>query len=238
MGMPITVEVLGDIPDQTITSVFDYFRHIDDVFSTYKPDSQISRLNRGELAENGLSDEVRDILAACERMKLRTKGYFDISHNGVTDPSGLVKGWAVWNAAQIIEKAGYRNYFVEAGGDIQAGGFNSRGKKWTVGIRHPIQKNKFAKTIEVTDSAVATSGTYERGRHIYHPQTGRAVEDPLSLTVIGPNIEEADVIATAAFAMGPQRALGFVAGQGFEGYMITKDLKASFTAGFENYVKN
>ncbi len=237
MGMPITVEIVG-AESQFIEQVFDYFRHVDTVFSTFKPDSEISRFNRGEIEKSRLSDEVREVLAACQRLKLRTSGYFDIARGNGIDPSGLVKGWAIWNAADLIEHAGFINYCVDAGGDIQLGGTNETGGYWQVGLRHPVQKDKVTAVMELTNSAVATSGTYERGQHIYNPHTGEAVTDPIALTVVGTNIEDADVIATAAFAMGPQKALDFVASQGMEGYMITADHRAQYTEGFRNYLKS
>lgn len=237
MGMPVTVKII-DGAEAVFDIIFEYFEHVDEVFSTFKPESEISRLNRAEIKHDQLSAEVKDVLAACQRMKLRSQGYFDIERNGKVDPSGLVKGWAVWNAAQIIEQAGSKNYFVDAGGDIQAGGANEQGSPWSVGLRHPTLREKIVKTLLISNGAVATSGIYERGQHIYDPHTGKSVASLLALTVVGPNIEDADVVATAAFAMGASKALDFVSSQGLEGYMITPDHNAHYTAGFERYIKN
>ena len=99
MGMPITVEVLDHaVTEAEIDSVFAYFRAVDETFSTYKEHSEISRINRGELCEEEYSDEMKTILALSEQTRQETRGYFDIQQNGILDPSGIVKGWAILNA--------------------------------------------------------------------------------------------------------------------------------------------
>jgi len=91
--------------------------------------------------------------------------------------------------------------------------------------------------LSVTDRGVATSGTYVRGQHIYNPlDEDQLITDVLSLTVIGPDIYEADRFATAAFAMG-RNGINFIEClEDFEGYMIDKNKLATFTTGFEKWV--
>lgn len=238
MGMPITIEVVGDGPDleQAMNAAFDYLVWVDETFSTYKAASEISRINDGELVEAHASETVREVLAACVEMRGRTDGYFDIHRqNGRIDPSGYVKGWAVRGAADKLAEAGRRNYFVEAGGDLQARGHNAEGGPWRVGIRNPFNKREIVKVLGITDGGVATSGTYERGDHIYNPHTGRAATELASMTVVGPDITVADVFATAAFAMGLKGA-GWVATQGLECYAIAPDGSATFTPGLRKYL--
>jgi thiamine biosynthesis lipoprotein len=236
MGMPVTVEVVETAEVSLFNAVFDYFVYVDEKFSTYKAGSEISRINRGELGCEDASEDMKLIFQLAEQTRRETNGYFDIHHQGLLDPSGIVKGWAIYNAAEILHKSGSENYYVEAGGDIQASGNNGQGGKWRVGIRNPFNIDQIVKVLLVSDCGVATSGTYVRGQHIYNPKSGDgALTDILSLTVIGPDVYEADRFATAAFAMG-RSGIDFIELlPGFEGYMIDKNEQATFTSGFARY---
>ena len=237
MGMPITVEVVDrSVTDADIENVFAYFRAVDDTFSTYKEHSEISKINRGELCEEKYSAEMKSILAVSEQTKQETRGYFDIQHNSIIDPSGIVKGWAILNAAHMLKTAGFTNFYIDAGGDIQVAGTKG-GNPWHIGIRNPFNRNENVKVLAVTDKGIATSGTAIRGQHIYDPHHPHIpLQDIVSLTVIGPNVYEADRFATAAFAMG-KRGIYFIEQlPGFEGYMIDAAAQGTFTSGFERYV--
>jgi len=277
MGMPVTVEIAGMATngtapsEQDLAAVFDYFTYIDEKFSTYKPESEMMRINRGELAERDWSDDMHIIFALAEDTKQRTDGFFDIRlpsrrYSAVEDlrpgrpfcdPSGIVKGWAIFQAAKILEARGIKNFYVDAGGDIQTsgqniGGANVAGKSWSIGIKNPFVKisgqDEIVKTVysPVGGIGVATSGTYIRGEHIYNPKTGAAANEILSLTIIGPNIYEADRFATAAFAMGAA-GIHFIEQLSnrsadspnlqLEGYMIDKNGIATMTTGFEKYTR-
>jgi thiamine biosynthesis lipoprotein len=237
MGMPITVEIIdNNIPQDVFNKVFTYFKSIDNQFSTYKENSEISKINRDELLPSSYSQEMREVLRLCMETKVKTNGYFNANRKGFCDPSGIVKGWAILNAAKIIKKYGYKNFYIEAGGDIQAFGKNGK-NKWKVGIKDPFAQSKIVKIIKVEDKGVATSGTYIRGQHIYNPKNDNKILDVLSLTVIGPNIYEADRFATGAFAMGI-KGINFIENlSGFEGYIIDKEGIATMTSGFEKYVE-
>ena len=240
MGMPVTLEVMdAGANESLLNEVFGYFEYVDEKFSTYKDASEISRINRGELKFQDASEDMKIIFDLAEQTRRESNGYFDIHHNGSMDPSGIVKGWAIYNAAEILRKKGFENFYADAGGDIQASGKNSQGEKWRVGIRNPFNMDEIVKILSVTDCGVATSGTYVRGQHIYNPlDDGQDITDILSLTVIGPDVYEADRFATAAFAMG-RAGIDFIELlPGFEGYMIDKDKQATYTTGFAMYVLN
>src|ERR1035437_5395522 len=199
MGMPITVFIADHsatekAKESALKEVFDYFTYVDKTFSTYKEESEISRINRKEIKENEYSDDMKIVFALSEKTRLETNGYFNIvTPEGLYDPSGLVKGWSIYNAANIISKLGYKNFYVDAGGDIEARGKNSNDKIWSVGIRDPFSddKNQIVKTVFITNCGMATSGTYIRGQHIYNPHIGRVpLRELASITVIGPNIYE------------------------------------------------
>jgi thiamine biosynthesis lipoprotein len=237
MGMPITIEVIDKhITQEDLNKVFAYFVSVDETFSTYKATSEISKINRGELAPEQWSEEMKTIMALSEQTKKETYGYFDILHNGQYDPSGIVKGWAIQNAANILTASGFYHFYVDAGGDIQVSG-RKDGHLWRVGIRNPFNRAEHVKVFELTNRGTATSGTTIRGQHIYNPHNPSVLlVDCVSITVIGPNIYEADRFATAAFAMG-RKGIEFIETlAGFEGYMIDAQARAMFTSGFERYV--
>ena len=237
MGMPVTLEVVdATVTQDDLDNIFAYFVSVDDTFSTYKDTSEISRINSGELLIAEASRDVQTIFALSTQTKKDTRGYFDIQRDDMCDPSGIVKGWAIHNAAHLLTARGFRNFYIDAGGDIQIAGMKD-GKLWRVGIRNPFNRNEHVKVLTLTDRGIATSGTAIRGQHIYNPyQRNVPLLDVVSLTVIGPNIYEADRFATAAFAMGKKGIQFIEALAGFEGYMIDASARATFTSGFERYV--
>jgi len=237
MGMPIAVEVVEPtVTQDDLDKVFAYFVSVDDTFSTYKATSEISKINRGELLAAQYSENMKSILALSEQTKKDTHGYFDIQRDGIYDPSGIVKGWAVQNAANMLRAWGFRNFYIDAGGDIQLSG-NKDGNPWRIGIRNPFNRTEHVKVLALTNRGIATSGTAIRGQHIYNPYNRNTLLlDIVSITVIGPNIYEADRFATAAFAMG-KRGIQYIEKlRGFEGYMIDAHARATYTSGFEKYV--
>ncbi len=239
MGMPITVEILDRrVTEDVLDMIFSYFQYIDEKFSTYKTTSEITRINNHQITEAEYSEDMRTVLRLSEETKRLTNGYFNIVRHGRYDPSGLVKGWSIYNAAKRLDEAGYKHFYIDAGGDIEARGENSRGLNWQVGIRDPFSADKIVKAVYLKDQGIATSGTYIRGQHIYNPNGDEALLDEIvSLTVIGPNVYEADRFATAAFAMG-KKGISFIAAlPGFEGYMIEENGLAVATSGFEEYTK-
>ena len=239
MGMPVIVEIV-DGTQESLEKVFDYFRGVDERFSTYKPTSEVSLINAGEHSHSEYSKEMREVLKLAEETKRATGGYFDVyTPEGVLDPSGLVKGWAIKKAAELADTDGHSNYWVEAGGDIQVSGVNEDGDAWKVGIRNPFNKNEIVKVVQLNNCGIATSGTYIRGDHIYDPHTGTsAPSDIVSLTVIGPDVYEADRFATAAFAMGDDGIRFIESLPEFEGYSIDKSGMATMTSGFSAYVED
>jgi FAD:protein FMN transferase len=200
MGMPITVDIPSCDDTQVFDSVFKRLRAIDERFSPYKNDSELCRFQKKEIQEKKLSAEFKKIMSACEDAKKQTGGFFSAYFSGKYDPSGYVKGWAISEAGKVIEKNGFKTYCIGAGGDILAR--SDSGKIWNIGIQDPTDKTKLADTISGKNIAVATSGNYERGKHIMDPKTGRPADTFLSVSIIGPDIIMADILATACFAAG------------------------------------
>ncbi len=239
MGMPVTLIIEDNIASPDIfDQAYAYFSSVDETYSPYKSSSEVSRINAG-LAESNRSPGMQEIMRLCKDTSTATNGYFDAWHQGKFDPSGLVKGWAINNSAKLLRGLGCRNYYVEAGGDIQVSGLNAAGEPWQIGIRNPFDRQQNVKVLSVTTQGIATSGLYIRGEHIYNPlNDGAPLKDVASLTVIGPNIYEADRFATAAFAMGAGGIRFIDALPGFEAYMIDNAGVATLTRGFERYVKS
>ena len=238
LGMPIIVEVVdASVKAEAFDRIFDYFGYVDATFSTYKSASEISRINRGELLLKDASSDMQLIFALAEQTQQETNGYFDIRNDGRIDPSGIVKGWAIYNAAQLLLNQGYENFYVDAGGDVQVMGKNAHEENWRLGIGNPFNLQESVKTLSLTNCGIATSGTYVRGDHIYNPlQPDDPLDEIVSLTVIGPDVYEADRFATAAFVMG-QEGIAFIEQlDGFEGYMIDKHGRATLTSGFNRHV--
>jgi FAD:protein FMN transferase len=238
MGMPVTVEIIDAGFRAIIDDAFEYFRAVDMRFSLYKDDSEISRINRGEVKTADLSEEMREVFALAEATKIESDGFFDMKRADChIDPSGIVKGWAIRNVARIIETAGYKNFYVEAGGDIQAEGKNAEGLDWRVGIRSPFNGEDVIKAVKISGCGIATSGCYARGQHIYNPHDRKAeINDIVSLSVIGPDVLEADRFATAAYAMG-EAGIYFIENvPGLEGYMVNAEGIATMTPGFGAFV--
>lgn len=233
--MPITVAVEDTgVTEADINKIYEYFTEVDKIFSTFKADSEMSQINRGEIKPEDASTEMKEVLKLSEQTRQETGGYFDIHRDGQLDPLGLVKGWAVQRAAEKLRKMGYNRFFIDAGGDIQ-----TAGKNWIVGIRNPFNRKENVQIMKLWGEGIATSGTYIRGQHVVNPKKpGGKITDIVSLSVIGPNVYEADRMATAAFAMG-KKGIEFISRQPqLSGYMIDINGVATMTPGWKKYAAN
>ncbi len=238
MGMPIAVEIVDAVDASILEKVYGYFADVEERFSVFKDTSEISAFNQGHISASDFSADMQEVLTIAERTKNQSGGYFEIRKpDGSLNPSGIVKGWAIRNAARLLQAKGVVNFFVDAGGDIQTGGHNGDGQDWRVGIRNPFNSTEIIKALVLKGNGIATSGTYVRGQHIYNPHDpARQIDDIVSLTVIGPDVLEADRFATAAFAMGHEGIYFIEEMAGFEGYMVDAKGIATQTSGFGGYV--
>lgn len=215
MGMPVSVHLRGpqvrEQPglDVVVESVFDDLRRVDTVFSTWKADSEVSRLRRGELTLDDCDPWVGEVAQLCLEARERTDGWFDADlpdADGVRrfEPTGLVKGWAVQRACTALATAlPDIDVLVNAGGDVAVATGRSDTAPWSIGIENPLDRSTVLAGVPLRSGGVATSGTAARGAHIVVPRTGAAATDLASVSVIGPSLMWADVYATAAFAQGP-----------------------------------
>lgn len=203
MGTVFTIDIRdpGDWSD-AISAVVRWLHFVDATFSTFRVDSDISRIRRGELRIDDADPHIVDVLELCAQAQRVTDGYFTAQPDGWLDPTGLVKGWSIERASLLLRRLGSDNHAVNGGGDMQLAGETEPGRPWAVGIADPAERSRVLARLTGSDLAVATSGVAERGAHIVDPFTRRPAVGLSSATVIGPSLTDADAFATAACAMG------------------------------------
>jgi thiamine biosynthesis lipoprotein len=238
MGTAVAFDIRDTAGNAGLDDAVAWLHHVDETFSTYRMDSPISRLGRGEITLEDVSDEVRSILFLCERLRAETNGAFDAlavpAPNGTNlDPSGVVKGWSIERAAEILERHGHTDFLINGGGDIAIRGTSAPDRPWRIGIRSPQDASAVAMTIDARGPyAVATSGSYERGAHIIDPFTGAPIAELASVTVIGPDLTFADAYATTVYVMGEVGLEWLVDKPGYEGCVITHEGDVRATNGW------
>lgn len=267
MGTRVHVEFYSEdaaLGAELLDQVMTEMRRIDHAFSSYKPDSELSKLNRQ--ASSGwvdVSSELMDLLVKAHQVSELSGGAFDITYASVgryydyragkaPDPQalhdavkainyryverdmanmrvrfkhpevyialgGIAKGHAVDRSIEILQRAGISQASVAAGGDSRIIG-DRQGKPWTVGIRHPRQAGKVSAVLPLVDTAVSTSGDYERYferdgvryHHILDPETGRSATGAWSVTILGPEATLTDGLSTSVFVLGPEAGLNLI----------------------------
>ena len=226
MGLPVSVHLRGEslaepavmaAAEAAVAAVYAELRMVDALFSTYREDSQVSAINRGSLEPADHHPWLRTVIELCHEARDRTGGYFDAwlrqpDGGRRFDPSGLVKGWAAERAARHLQVLPGLGYCLNAGGDIRVGGH------WRVGIEDPTDPQRLLATLVLVDGAVATSGAVHRGAHVLVPATGAPARGAAAVTVTGPTLLWADVLATAAVARGSGVIEWLANLDGFGGY--------------------
>ncbi len=230
MGMPISLALRGrhtadDAARAAWAAVMASLREADRVFSTYRPDSFVSRLGRGEVAVADCPPEVAEVLALGERAERESGGAFRIRRPGpdgapVLDPDGVVKGWAAHRAAEHLKALPDTDFCLSAGGDLTCRTLDPAARPWRIGIEHPHDPKRIVAVVPVRTGAVATSGTAHRGRHLVDARTGLAPSTVASVTVVGPSLTWADIDATAAYAHGPDAARWLRGRTGHSGLVV------------------
>jgi thiamine biosynthesis lipoprotein len=220
--------------DPAITKVNQYVQQVDAVFSTYKENSVISQLRRGEIEIEQCPPEVIEVWNLCAFVKELTEGAFDPwTVAGGFDPSGLVKGWAADKCAEILSAAGADHIQVNAAGDLALRGGFTPERPWSIGVVNPANRLEILQTFEIQDGAIATSGTYERGAHIKDPHTGMIAIGAKSATVIGPNGAITDALATALMVAGRDGGIWFTTPElsEYSAWVIDRHEKVAWSIG-------
>lgn len=212
MGMPVSLALRGRHAttaegERAWLEAVATLRDVDRVFSTYRRDSHVSRLGRGEIGVAECPSEVAEVLAIGELARVQSGGAFDVRRPDATgrpvlDPSGVVKGWAVERAARILRRLDDTDVCLSAGGDMVCHVADPTRDPWLVGIEDPHDPTRLVARVPVREGAVATSGAAHRGAHVVDARTGVAATGVAQVTVVGPDLTWADVDATAAYALG------------------------------------
>ena len=187
-----------------------FYKEIDQTFSPFKTESEVSRLRSGQLAIADASPEVKLVWNKCLELRYLTQRAFDPwAVPGGFDPSGFVKGWAAQESLRFFDEKDIKHIQINAGGDVVVRGGIDENTPWNIGVRHPDFADSIAKTFEIFDGAIASSGTYERGAHIIDPYSGLIAIGARSATVLGPDGGLADAMATALMVTGDDGAKFF-----------------------------
>lgn len=205
MGTGFVFQIADERPEDELSahceSAMEILDDADERFSLYKPESEISRLVRGELEWKGASGHQKSIADQCDYWREKTAGYFDAREGSEYDPSGLVKTWAAKNAANYLAANGIAQFTLNAGGDIFLSERLTDPLLNRVGLSNlnPIASKtggvNMVLDLAGTDfRAVATSGISERGEHIWRKEGGREI---IQVSVVAKDLVQADVWATA-----------------------------------------
>jgi thiamine biosynthesis lipoprotein len=240
MGTVVSFDVPATArADGSLGAAIGWLHWVDRMFSPFRPDSDVSLLADAKVTADACVPGLAAVIEACAVVGELSGGYFTDSPGGRFDPSGYVKGWAIERAAALLTQAGSASHLVNGGGDVQCVGTRPGPVPgpWRVGVADPFRPGNLALVVHAADCAVATSGTAERGAHIYNPWTGRPAAGLASLTVVGPSLALADAFATAGFAMGPELARDWAEGlREYAAYAITETGATWQTAGFAGYL--
>ncbi len=233
MGMPISLALDGrhagtPTGERAWQDALASLREVDAVFSTYRDDSAISRLGRGETTLSDCPAEVAEVLDLAEAAREESGGAFDVRRPGpdggrVLDPSGIVKGWAVDRAAHVLRSLEETDFCLSAGGDMVCVTKRTEAPRWRIGIEDPRDPARVLAVVPVRDGAVATSGLTHRGAHVLDPRTGTVPRDLLSVTVVAHDLVTADVDATAALVLGADALAWLALRPGRSGLVVTAD---------------
>jgi FAD:protein FMN transferase len=238
MGTVVSFDVRGaGDHEAAIAAAVRWFHEVDARFSPYRPGSEVSRVDRGELPLDGVSEDLAEVIAACDALEEWSAGAFSAVRAGRFDPSGYVKGWSVERAARLLREHGCADFAINAGGDVLVASSDRDRDPWRIGVRHPSDPTALATVLLAHDLAVATSGRYERGDHVVDPRSGRPATGAAAVTVCGPDLALADAFATAALVLGEDGPAWIAGLDGYEAWTAFDDGRVLATSGFPRVVE-
>jgi thiamine biosynthesis lipoprotein len=233
MGMPISLALRGRHTRDAAAldawaGAMAVLRDADRVFSTYREDSDISRIGRGEAGVEDCSPDVAEVLALGAAAERDSAGAFSVwrpapDGRRTLDPSGVVKGWAVERAAERLRALDGTDFCLSAGGDMVCRTLDDDDLPWRIGVEDPADPGRILAVVPVFTGAVATSGTAHRGQHLWDARTGDAPVGVASVTVVAGSLTWADIDATAAYALGPEAARWLRTRPGRSGLVVWAD---------------
>ena len=238
MGTVVTLDLFDDATPSmsTLAPIIDealgVLHRADAMFSTWKDESCISRIRRGELSQDDAPAQVKAVLEQCREARSISQGWFDPwAMPGGVDPTGLVKGWAAQQSLNVLRRANVGGALVNAAGDIASFGGPQEGVRFRIGIANPADPRRIACIVE-TPGAIATSGAYERGAHLIDPHSRMPTTRAASATVVGTDLSMTDALATALVIAGVQALAMFSELNEYEGLVIANDGTFHMTPGF------
>lgn len=247
MGTVVSIDVRTELPPAELAAATAaaaaVLHRADRDFSTFKSDSWVSRLRRGDdpaLDLSSFPSHVREVYRLADDYRVGTGGHFDPAwrRDGTLDPTGLVKGWAADAASSVLTEAGAPDHCVNAAGDVRVRGESAPGRRWRVGVEDPFDGRRLVAVVEGTDLAVATSGTSQQADHVIDPMTGEPATFLAAVTIVGPDLTAADAFATAAVAAGRNATdlLADLADDGWCWLLVTATGQIDCSEGFPGRV--
>lgn len=247
-SVAVPAETDADLFAAAWTSACALLRRIEEVYSPFIPDSPVSRIRDGRLSVADLDGQpdltaaetadFREVLGLCAQLRAETRGAFDawaVGDPPAFDPSGAVKGWAAERASRALADHGLAEHLLNAGGDVR---LRATGTVWSVGVEDPHRPDRILIRLRRGEGAVATSGTRQRGAHVWDPRRRRPASGLVQATVTGPDLALADGYATAAVALGAE-ARPFLAAlaerSGYESFTVDEQTGVWWTPGLERY---
>ena len=235
----------ASMPDESridlLTKAAEILHDADRTFSLYKPESPLSQLSRGETSVAKCPSVVNEIWDACEAWSKTTDGWFSaFTPEHTFDPSGLVKTWAAKAAADFLVEHGIRDFTLNAGGDVLIADEASDPADWRIAVSKPVsiaaEDAGILTVLDLKDTefrAMATSGSAERGHHIWNPKAAgkEPAREFVQVSVIARDLVEADVWATAAFAEGERAIARLNKIESVEALFVFPDGRAAATDG-------
>lgn len=238
MGLPFSIHLRGQFDqgagEAAVAAVWRDLEEADRIFSTYREDSDISLINAGLLTPDRAHPEVAAVLELAEHARLITGGAFDVRYGGSLDPSGVVKGWAAERAADRLRDLGC-DFYLNAGGDILTAA-GDPAHPWVLGIEHPTIAGALLAVVSLVNGALATSGSSHRGDHIIDPETGLPQVQVSQISVIGPTLVWADILATAAAVGGPESITDGGWLPDYEALLVGRNHTVHATAGMRDFL--
>jgi thiamine biosynthesis lipoprotein len=232
MGTVVSFDLRGDGDHEgAVQEAVAWLHAVDRRFSTYRADSEVSLFRRNE-ATGAWSDDLLEVIAACDAVTAASGGAFSAHRAAGFDPAAYVKGWSIDRAARILRSRGCDEWSMNAGGDVLVTAPDSAPAAWRIGVQHPFDRDALGMVLHARDLAVATSGRYERGDHIDDPRTGAPATGVASVTVCGPDLGLADAFATAAFVLGEAGPAWVDGLEGYECWTVRHDGRVLATQGF------
>lgn len=217
---------------EALAAVERCLRDVDERFSHYLINSEVNRYGRGELTRSEVSPELDLVLRECAALHADSNGVFNITNPRTKelDTAGFVKGWSIDRAAAALRGHNIDDFLINVGGDVYASGVATPNVSWNIAISDPLSPGRVCAGVRLRDAGVATSGTSERGDHIWNRRT--TPSDVLSFTVIGESITKADAYATIGFAMGLD-GLAWVGDRGYHAFAVLRSGELPCTRGIE-----